>query len=49
MAMKIMNILERRNEALLISIDVDGAFDRVWWDGLVKKLKARGMRGRALR
>ena len=33
----------------MISIDVDGAFDRVWWDGLVKKLKARGMRGRALR
>ena len=30
------------------SVDVDGAFDRVWHNGLLKKLKLRGMRGRAL-
>ena len=33
----------------MVSLDVDGAFDRVWHKGLLKKLKLRGMRRRALK
>ena len=48
LVMKIINILERRNEAVLISLDVEGAFDRVWHQGLLRNLQMRGLRGRAL-
>ena len=48
-SMKIMRALENRNEIIAVALDVDGAFDRVWHKGLLKKLKKRGMRGRALR
>ena len=44
-----MTALEKREEIILVSLDVDGAFDRVWHKGLLKKLKLRGMRHRALR
>ena len=49
MAMKVMDILERRNEAIMISLDVDGAFDRMWHEGLLHKMEMRGVRGRALK
>jgi hypothetical protein len=42
-----MTALEKREEIILVSLDV-GAFDRVWHKGLLKKLKLRGMRHRAL-
>jgi hypothetical protein len=32
----------------LISLDVVGAFDRTWWARLKHRLRAKGMRGRAL-
>jgi hypothetical protein len=41
--------LESGKEVLIISLDVAGAFDRVWHAGLIKKLKAAGMYGKALR
>ena len=41
-------MLGRRGEGILISLDVKGAFDRVWWAFLKVKLEARGMQGRAL-
>ena len=31
---KMLIVLERRGEGILISLDVKGAFDRVWWAGL---------------
>ena len=45
---KMLSVLERRGEGILISLDVKGAFDRVWWAFLKVKLEARGMQGRAL-
>ena len=41
--------LEARGEGLLISLDVDGAFDRVWWARLKSRLRAKGMRRKALK
>ena len=45
---KMLSVLERRGEGILISLDVKGAFDRVWWAFLKVKLEARGMEGKAL-
>ena len=45
---KMLSVLERRGEGILVSLDVKGAFDRVWWSRLKKKFEARGMTGRAL-
>ena len=42
-------VLERRNQVLMIPLDVAGAFDRVWHAGLLKKLIAGGMDERAIR
>ena len=39
----------RRGEGILISLDVKGAFDRVWWARLKARLKKRGMSGKALK
>ena len=47
--MRMLKTLEQRKEGLLISLDVKGAFDRVWWGRLKARLKAKGMSGRALR
>jgi hypothetical protein len=49
MSFKIHDELERRNDILIVSLDVKGAFDRVWWARLKNRLAARGMRGKALR
>ena len=45
---KMLSVLERRGEGILISLDVKGAFDRVWWAMLKAKLEARGLTGDAL-
>ena len=45
---KMMSVLERRGEGILISLDVKGAFDRVWWEMLVAKMEARGLEDDAL-
>ena len=47
-SMKIMSALEKRLEIIMVSLDVDGAFDRVWWARFKNRLAARGMSGRAL-
>ena len=46
---KMLTVLERRREGVLISTDVKGAFDRVWWGRMKARLKKRGMRRRALK
>ena len=48
MVLLIFTNLERGSEVLLISLDVAGAFDRVWHAGLLKKLRAAGLKGKAL-
>jgi hypothetical protein len=48
MSFKIHDVLEQRDEILVVSLDVKGAFDRVWWARLKNRLAARGMSGRAL-
>ena len=49
MSFKIHDELEQRNEILVVSLDVKGAFDRVWWARLKNRLAARGMSCKALR
>jgi hypothetical protein len=44
-----ITVLEERREGVLISCDVKGAFDRVWWARLKARLKERGLRRRALK
>ena len=46
---KMQSCLNKRGEVILISLDVKGAFDRVWWGRLKARLQAKGMCGRALR
>ena len=41
--------LEAELEALLVALDVAGAFDKVWWKALLHKLKKCGCKGRALK
>ena len=41
--------LEDRGEGILISLDVYGAFDRTWWARVKARLKAKGMKKRALK
>ena len=45
LVLKVNKLLERVNECVIISLDVAGAFDRIWHAGLVKKLQAADMRG----
>ena len=49
LSFKIMECLDRRGEGILTSFDVKRAFDRVWWARLKARLKAKGMRSRALK
>ena len=41
--------MEATMESNLVALDVAGAFDKVWWKGLLAKLKARGCDGKALK
>ena len=41
--------LDNRGEGILVSLDVKGAFDRVWWSRLKARLQAKGMTGKALK
>jgi hypothetical protein len=47
LCMKLHAALERNMEAILVSLDVAGAFDKVWWAALLKNLWHCGCRGRA--
>ena len=49
LSFKIMEALDRKGEGILISLDVKGAFDRVWWSRLKSRLKAKGMSRKALK
>ena len=41
--------LDQRGEGILISLDGAGAFDRVWWARLTRRLKMKGMKNKALK
>ena len=41
--------LDAELEAILVALDVAGAFDKVWWKGLLHKLQRCGCGGMALR
>jgi hypothetical protein len=49
LCMKLHAVIEANLEAILISLDVAGAFDKVWWAALLANLRHCGMRGRAHR
>ena len=51
LSLKIMECLDRslRGEGMLISFDVKGAFDRVWWARLKDRLRAKGLARKALK
>ena len=49
LACTIQQHLDNRGEGILVSLDVDGAFDKVWWARLKSRLKAKGMRRDALK
>jgi len=42
------NSLDRGNEVRLIALDIKGAFDKVWHNGLCSKLMAKGVSGKLL-
>ena len=42
------NFLDRGNEVHLIALDIKGAFDKVWHNGLCSKLMAKGVSGKLL-
>ena len=44
-----LDCLNNRKEAKVIALDIKAAFDRVWHNGLVEKLEARGVNGKLLR
>ena len=39
--------LEHRQECQIVSLEIHGAFDSVWWGGLLQHLYSVGMRGKA--
>ena len=41
--------LDNRGEGILISLDVKGAFDRVWWSRLKRRLMKKGVTKKALK
>jgi hypothetical protein len=49
LSMLLQHTLEQRRSALLVSLDVAGAFDKAWHKALLAKLKKGGLRGRALK
>ena len=42
------NALDRGHEVCLIAMDIKGAFDKVWHNGLLSKLKGKGVTGKLL-
>ena len=48
LAFTLQDCLERRQEGILIATDIAGAFDRCWWKRLLNRLRAAGLRGKAL-
>ena len=44
----IQDCRERRGEGVLVATDIKGAFDRCWWRRTKNRLKAKGIRRRAL-
>ena len=49
LACTIQQQLDNKGEGILVSLDVDGAFDKVWWARLKRRLQAKGMRKKALK
>ena len=49
LSITIQTHLNNKGEGILISLDVAGAFDRVWWGRLKARFKKRGMRRKALK
>ena len=49
LSMTFFDVLERRGEGILVSLDVAGAFDRTWWARIKNRLRAKSMKGRAMR
>jgi hypothetical protein len=49
LCMNLHTALEQGLEAILVSLDVAGAFDKVWWAALLANLKHCGMGGRSHR
>jgi hypothetical protein len=49
LSMVLQDSLNRRLHALLVSLDVAGAFDKAWHKALLAKLKKGGLRGKALK
>ena len=47
MAFTATQALEDRQECRIMSLDIRGAFDSVWWDGLLQHLWSVGLRGKA--
>ena len=44
-----LSCLNDRSEARIVALDIKAAFDRVWHNGLLVKLEARGIRGTFLK
>ena len=47
MAFTATQALEDSQECCIVSLDIRGAFDSVWWDGLLQHLWSVGLRGKA--
>jgi len=43
-----LSSINDRNEVMVVALDIKAAFDRVWHNGLLAKLRARGVSGRLL-
>ena len=48
LSQKWSNTLDRGEEVRLIALDIKGAFDKVWHNGLCAKLKSKGVTGKLL-
>jgi hypothetical protein len=49
LACTIQQQLDNKGEGVLVSLDVDGAFHKVWWARLKRRLQTKGMRKKALK
>ena len=48
LTLTIQDCLERRKQGVLIATDIRGAFDRCWWARMKNRLKAKGLKKRAM-